>query len=156
MILIFWTDEKVSHLRRLWDDETLSARMIAAELGCSRNAVLGKAHRLELADKQRGPSAASVVSRRLETKRYAERSRKRPDPKSVTVLSSLRGGTFAGGLVLRPAGPDFVAPRLHPGTSKTSPSYRNQLGFLPDMTVRERRDMLAEAVRNTAAMPVEG
>jgi hypothetical protein len=50
---------------------------------------------------------------------------------------------------------EFKVPKVAPGTSKTSPGYRNQLGFLPDMTVRERRDMLAEAMRNTAALPVE-
>ena len=44
-----WTDERVELLRRLWDDG-LSASQIALQLGgVSRNAVIGKVHRLGLA-----------------------------------------------------------------------------------------------------------
>lgn len=43
-----WTDERVDLLRRLWD-EGLSASQIAAQLGgVTRNAVIGKVHRLGL------------------------------------------------------------------------------------------------------------
>jgi GcrA cell cycle regulator len=43
-----WTDERIAGLKRLWADG-LSASQIAAELaGMTRNAVLGKAHRLGL------------------------------------------------------------------------------------------------------------
>ena len=46
-----WTPERVEVLTRLWA-EGLSARQIAAKLGgVTRNAVIGKAHRLNL---QRG------------------------------------------------------------------------------------------------------
>ncbi|MCK1541423.1 hypothetical protein IVB12_05380 [Bradyrhizobium sp. 179] len=138
----------------LWDDDAMSARLIAEELGTTRNAVLGKAHRLNLPDKK--SNHVSLMARRIEVRRLADRQRPKPAPKSITVLARTKGGTFASGsLAMRPAG-EFKAPKVNAGTSKTSPSYRNQLGFLPDMTVRERRDMLAEAVRNTAALPVEG
>jgi len=44
-----WTNEQIEHLKQLWA-EGLSASQIAAELGgdVSRNAVLGKLHRLGL------------------------------------------------------------------------------------------------------------
>ena len=43
-----WTDERVEKLKKLWS-EGLSASQIAAQLGgVSRNAVIGKAHRLGL------------------------------------------------------------------------------------------------------------
>ena len=43
-----WTDERVELLKKLWADG-LSASQIAGELGgITRNAVIGKAHRLRL------------------------------------------------------------------------------------------------------------
>jgi len=43
-----WTEERVETLKKLWSDG-LSARQIADELGdVTRNAVIGKAHRLGL------------------------------------------------------------------------------------------------------------
>ena len=44
-----WTDDRVDHLRELWS-KGLSASQIAAQLGdgVTRNAVIGKAHRLGL------------------------------------------------------------------------------------------------------------
>ncbi len=44
-----WHDTKVEMLKSLWAAEEMSASQIAAEIGCTRNAVLGKAHRLGLA-----------------------------------------------------------------------------------------------------------
>lgn len=45
----FWTDnpDAAGKLRTLWK-KGLSASQIAAELGCTRNTVIGKAHRLRL------------------------------------------------------------------------------------------------------------
>jgi GcrA cell cycle regulator len=49
-----WTEERIERLKELWG-EGLSASQIAAELGgdVSRNSVLGKAHRLGLAQGER-------------------------------------------------------------------------------------------------------
>lgn len=53
-----WTDERVDQLRKLWT-EGLSASQIAAQLGgVSRNAVIGKVHRLKLSGRGRATSAA--------------------------------------------------------------------------------------------------
>ena len=55
-----WTDERVELLRRLWADG-LSASQIALQIGgVSRNAVIGKVHRLGLAGRVKpiGPAAA--------------------------------------------------------------------------------------------------
>ena len=45
-----WTSDRVARLTRLWGSG-MSARLIAEDLGCgiSRDAVIGKAHRLRLA-----------------------------------------------------------------------------------------------------------
>jgi GcrA cell cycle regulator len=49
-----WTEERVERLKKLWSDG-LSASQIAAELGggVTRNAVIGKVHRLGLRGRAR-------------------------------------------------------------------------------------------------------
>lgn len=52
-----WNDERVELLRKLWS-EGLSASQIAAQLGgVSRNAVIGKVHRLKLSSRGRATAA---------------------------------------------------------------------------------------------------
>ena len=51
-----WNDERVELLKKLWADG-LSASQIAAELGgITRNAVIGKVHRLGLSGRVKAPS----------------------------------------------------------------------------------------------------
>src|ERR1044072_4071186 len=53
-----WTEERVELLKKLWQDG-LSASQIAAELGgVTRNAVIGKVHRLGLSG--RGQATSSI------------------------------------------------------------------------------------------------
>ena len=59
-----WTDERVELLKKLWADG-LSASQIAAELGgVTRNAVIGKVHRLGLAGRAKSPSSAAPRPRK--------------------------------------------------------------------------------------------
>lgn len=52
-----WTDERVELLKKLWS-EGLSASQIATQLGgVSRNAVIGKVHRLKLSARGRASAA---------------------------------------------------------------------------------------------------
>jgi len=54
-----WTDERVELLKKLWNDG-LSASQIAAELGSvTRNAVIGKVHRLGLSGRAKTPTAGT-------------------------------------------------------------------------------------------------
>jgi GcrA cell cycle regulator len=55
-----WTDERVELLKKLWA-EGLSASQIAKELGSiTRNAVIGKVHRLGLSGRTKGPSQSRL------------------------------------------------------------------------------------------------
>jgi GcrA cell cycle regulator len=76
-----WTDERVELLKKLWSDG-LSASQIAAELGgITRNAVIGKVHRLGLSG--RAKSASST----------APRPRKARSPMMRIGRASIRGNT---------------------------------------------------------------
>ena len=63
-----WTDERVELLRKLWQDG-LSASQIASELGngITRNAVIGKVHRLGMSGRVKPPSAATARPRAPKT-----------------------------------------------------------------------------------------
>jgi GcrA cell cycle regulator len=70
-----WTDERVELLRQLWLDGR-SASQISAQLGhgLTRNAVIGKVHRLGLAGRAKSPSSAASPPRPAPTQRVAPRS----------------------------------------------------------------------------------
>src|SRR3978361_1408663 len=59
MTVLTWTDDRVEQLKKLWEGG-LSASQIAAELGnVTRNAVIGKVHRLGLSGRAKSPSSAA-------------------------------------------------------------------------------------------------
>lgn len=59
-----WSDERVDLLRRLWEDG-LSASQIATQLGgVTRNAVIGKVHRLGLSGRIKSTESAVGSSRK--------------------------------------------------------------------------------------------
>lgn len=75
-----WTDERVEQLKKLWLDG-LSASQIAQELGgITRNAVIGKVHRLGLSGRAKSSSHASAnrQKRTPRTQPKAPRATQRP------------------------------------------------------------------------------
>lgn len=86
-----WTDERVEKLKKLWS-EGLSASQIAAQLGgVSRNAVIGKVHRLSLPGRAKAGGTAAATR-----------------PKQRPATSAPRAPNFASRVatrtVTRPAG----------------------------------------------------
>src|ERR1700753_1247832 len=97
-----WTDERVDLLKKLWLDG-LSASQIAKQLGgVTRNAVIGKVHRLGLAGRAAPsqpsrpvfkarrparPAAPAVVQRRVEAPASV------PQPPMPTVYRAEEPGT---------------------------------------------------------------
>jgi GcrA cell cycle regulator len=62
--ILSWTDERVTLLRQLWEDGQ-SASKIAAQLGgVTRNAVIGKVHRLGLSGRVIKPAEDVAAARR--------------------------------------------------------------------------------------------
>ena len=85
-----WTDERVDLLRRLWEDGQ-SASKIAAQLGgVTRNAVIGKVHRLGLAGRVKAAPAPVNGRRKPEREAEAETSpievmEEAPEPIAITA-----------------------------------------------------------------------
>jgi len=62
--LMSWTDERVELLKKLWADG-LSASQVAGELGgITRNAVIGKVHRLGLSGRAKSASSSAPRARK--------------------------------------------------------------------------------------------
>lgn len=81
-----WTDERVELLRKLWA-EGLSASQIASQLGgVSRNAVIGKVHRLKLSSRGR---ATAAPQRQKKPASAGARMSARPAAISRPVVSSI-------------------------------------------------------------------
>jgi GcrA cell cycle regulator len=81
-----WTDERVELLKKLWSDG-LSASQIAAELGgITRNAVIGKVHRLGLSGRAKSPSSAAPRPRKARSSGHMLRV-SRPAIRGNTALA---------------------------------------------------------------------
>lgn len=122
----FWTKEKTDELEFLWRGED-SASVIAAALGTTRNAVLGKVHRLGLPERAISNQDFSNVSQRERRSVFKARELQEPldhkvsAPKVLPTFSALTG--------------HFVSVRKRPPDRERSK--------------QELRDMLREAVTNT-------
>jgi GcrA cell cycle regulator len=82
-----WNDERVETLKRLWA-EGLSASQIATELGgITRNAVIGKVHRLGLAGRAKSPATATPRPRKARTHSHMIRVA-RPTVRGNTALAA--------------------------------------------------------------------
>ena len=82
-----WTDERVELLKKLWADG-LSASRIAAELGgITRNAVIGKVHRLGLSGRAKTPSSSVSRPRKPRSSSHLFRSM-RPAVRGNTALAA--------------------------------------------------------------------
>ena len=81
-----WTDERVETLKKLWADG-LSASRIATDLGgITRNAVIGKVHRLGLSGRAKSPSSAAPRPRKTRAHGHVMRVT-RPAMRGNTALA---------------------------------------------------------------------
>jgi GcrA cell cycle regulator len=81
-----WTDERVENLKKMWGDG-LSASQIAAQLGgITRNAVIGKVHRLGLSGRAKSPSSAAPRQRKARPHAHLLRV-SRPSIRGNTALA---------------------------------------------------------------------
>src|SRR6186997_1438649 len=85
MTVLTWSDDRVEQLKKLWE-AGLSASQIAAELGnVTRNAVIGKVHRLGLSGRAKSPSSTAPRPRKPRT--HTHMLRVRPQMRGNTALA---------------------------------------------------------------------
>ncbi|MGL6042880.1 MAG: GcrA family cell cycle regulator [Sandaracinobacteroides sp.] len=103
-----WTDERIALLKQYWE-EGRSASQIAEVLGegLSRNAVIGKAHRLGLASR---PSPLKTGDNRSTDAKPAPRAEAKPVPKPAPRPAPDPAPQPAAAITQPPAAPPIPAP----------------------------------------------
>jgi len=102
-----WTGERVETLKKLWADG-LSASQIAKQLGgVTRNAVIGKVHRLGLS----GRAAPSRPTRRVAAPKLAPRQRSASTPSQAGTKAKISNGSAPA--LARPPAPAPVPVEPH-------------------------------------------
>ncbi|MEE4212034.1 MAG: GcrA family cell cycle regulator [Parvularcula sp.] len=153
-----WTDERVEELKKLWA-EGHSASQIAARMGgVTRNAVIGKVHRLGLSGRA-APAKPKCVSNADRPAAVAAAPTPRPQPRSalrdlppVTDLSlgkatvSSIGNDQCKWPIGDPASEDFHFCGQSTTGGKPYCAYHVQLAFQPSSTKRERKTRTAPAL----------
>lgn len=83
-----WTAERVELLKKLWNDG-LSASQIAGELGgVTRNAVIGKVHRLGLSGRAKAPAPANKPRRNRPSAPAASPGSSRPSSSAPQTIGA--------------------------------------------------------------------
>src|SRR6058998_1864368 len=99
-----WTDERIERLKKMWHDGS-TASQIAEELGgVSRNAVIGKAHRLGL---EQRPSPVKAGEEKEVKKAAPAAAAPKPAPTAEVPKTAPAAA---------PAAPHHAAPQRRPGT----------------------------------------
>lgn len=126
-----WTEDRVELLKKLWSDG-LSASQIAAELGSvTRNAVIGKVHRLGLSGRAKNPAAAS-------TPRTAA-PRKAPTRSPSHPMSGSQGGMTRGANALAP---QYAAETEAEAEHTPAPSEDVVIPFSERVTIMDLREFM--------------
>jgi len=125
-----WTDERVELLKKLWSDG-LSASQIAAELGnVTRNAVIGKVHRLGLSGRAKS-AAAPAAPRNAAPRKAPARAPSHP-------MSGPAGGTRGAHALA----PQFVTEAEPEAEQAPMPSEDVVIPFSERVTIMELREYM--------------
>lgn len=144
-----WTDERVELLKKMWG-EGQSASQIAKELGgVTRNAVIGKVHRLGLSNRATGGSseAKAKPAPKAEPKAKAAKPAAKPAPapepetKAVVPMSPARKKIIPAGQPLPP----------QPSTNEISPEA---LAKVNEVEKKAKKLSLMELTERTCKWPV--
>ncbi len=166
-----WTDERVELLRRMWA-EGQSASQIAKELGgVTRNAVIGKVHRLGLSNRVGGPLGAEAADKpepaqrtdgpRAEAPSVATPRAARPDARPAPVSAapasparpepSVMSAAAQPPAVRKPIIPAGQPLPPQPSANEISPEA---LASVREVEKKARRISLMELTERTCKWPI--
>jgi GcrA cell cycle regulator len=138
-----WDDERVERLKRLWA-EGLSASQIAAQLGgVSRNAVIGKVHRLCLPGRVKAGGNAAQ-------NRTQKRSTSAPRPSTYNARPAAAAPAAATRTVTRTVGATMVKEEIDINILETQEPVTTSNVIVP----MARRLALTELTERTCKWPV--
>ena len=145
-----WTDERVELLKKMWG-EGQSASQIAKELGgVTRNAVIGKVHRLGLSNRAGGtPAAASA-------KTAAPEKAAEPAPKPAPAAPPRAAEPAAAPAVLTPITRKAIIPAgqplpPQPSANEISPEA---LASVREVEKKAKKISLMELTERTCKWPI--
>ena len=140
-----WTDERVELLRKLWN-QGLSASQIATELanGITRNAVIGKVHRLGLSNRATStakPDAKVKSAAKEEVKSAAPSEAAIKEPEAKAPISPARRQIIPAGQPLPP----------QPSANEISPEA---LAKVSEVEKKSKKISLMELTERTCKWPI--
>lgn len=153
-----WTDERVETLKKMWA-EGQSASQIAKELGgVTRNAVIGKVHRLGLSNRTPGkaedeapapeaPKAAAPKPAAAAPQPKAETPRPRPEPEARPAAAAAPAPTP----VRKPVVPAGQPLPPQPSANEISPEALAKVG---EVEKKARKLSLMELTERTCKWPI--
>ena len=132
--MMAWNDERVAILRKMWLEGN-SASAIAKELGnITRNAVIGKVHRLGLSNRD------TNISKSGATPTKTIKSAKRGRPPKVNQETKKRGRPQ------KPKGPSAIRDKINEDDQSISPSANSKLSRESNLEVVS--DLSEETIKN--------
>jgi GcrA cell cycle regulator len=129
-----WTEDRVELLKKLWSDG-LSASQIAGELGSvTRNAVIGKVHRLGLSGRAKNPAAASAPR--------SNTPRKAPTRSPSHPMSGGQGGNAGMTRGANALAPQYSAEAEAEPEAAPAPSEDVVIPFSERVTIMDLREYM--------------
>jgi GcrA cell cycle regulator len=153
-----WTDERVETLKRMWA-EGQSASAIAKELGgVTRNAVIGKVHRLGLSNRTDEPEAAPapepVAEKKVEKKPVSAKTETAPEAVTAKPQPAAEEPSTQPAFTPAPRRPIVPAGQPLPPQPSANEISPEALASVREVEKKSRKLTLMELTERTCKWPI--
>ena len=132
-----WTDERIDRLKAMWAEGSTASQIAEHLGGVSRNAVIGKAHRLGLESRPSPVRAGEEKEKKVKAAPAATSAAKTAAPKPAPAPAAKAQPAPTGPAAERPA------PEKPPGAEKAQFRYPNPLNLVPGKEFEAAGQILA-------------